>query len=205
MAVDKNIHETRVRKHFLPLLDQHGVSSLAVGYRHSGNHIARYRILAGIGDFSQASLLDVGCGIGHFAGWLNANGHRGAYTGVDLMPEMVDKATALYPGRTFAAADILSDDFPHSADYVIASGIFHMGDAKLMKKMIAAMFEVCNIGVAFNSLSSWYDTTEQGEFYCADPLEILEYCRTLTPNILFRHDYLPHDFTVFIYKDDQIR
>jgi hypothetical protein len=76
-----------------------------------------------------------------------------------------------------------------------------MGDANLTKKMIAAMFDACHIGVALNSLSSWHDTSEQGEFYCADPLEILAFCRTLTPSILFRHDYLPHDFTVFMYKD----
>jgi SAM-dependent methyltransferase len=199
--VDKAVHESRVRGHFLPLLDQHGISSLTVGYKHSGNHLARYRILAGVGDIVDASILDVGCGIGHFAGWLKANGFRGGYTGVDLMPEMVEKAAGLYPTKKFAAADILSDAFPYTADYVIASGIFHMGDANLTKKMIAAMFDACHIGVALNSLSSWHDTSEQGEFYCADPLEILAFCRTLTPSILFRHDYLPHDFTVFMYKD----
>ena len=199
--MDIKTHELRVRGHFLPLLAEHGASSLAVGYKHSGNHLARYRILAGIGAIERASILDIGCGVGHFAGWLTANGYRGAYAGVDIMAEMVEKAAGLYPGKTFAAADILDNDMNLSADYVVASGIFHMGDVNLMKRMIAAMFDACTIGVAFNSLSSWYDTSVQGEFYCADPLETLTFCRTLTPSLLFRHDYLPHDFTIFLYKD----
>jgi SAM-dependent methyltransferase len=199
--VDIKFHESRVRGHFLPLLDEHGTSSLAVGYKHSGNHLARYRILAGIGDIADASILDIGCGVGHLAGWLTANGYRGAYTGVDIMAEMVEKAATLYPNKAFAAADIIQNDMKLSAEYVMASGIFHMGDVGLMKRMITAMYDACTIGVAFNSLSSWFDTTVQGDFYCADPLETIEYCRTLTPHILFRHDYLPHDFTIFMYKD----
>ena len=40
-----------------------------------------------------------------------------------------------------------------------------------------------------------------GDFFCADPLETLKFCRTLTSQILMRPDYLPHHFTIFMFKD----
>jgi hypothetical protein len=49
--------------------------------------------------------------------------------------------------------------------------------------------------------ATWFDTTVQGDFYCADPLGTIEFYRTLTPNVLFCNDYIPHDFTVFMRKD----
>lgn len=198
--MERDQHAARVRAHFLPLLEAHGSSSLAVGYKHAGNHIARYQILLGIDDVAEASILDVGCGVGHFAKWLSEHGYRGDYKGVDLMPEMVDRAREQNPGKAFEVCDITQAPANLSADFVMASGIFHMGDAALMKEMLTAMFARCRIGVAFNSLSAWDGVDEQGDFYCADPLEIIDFCRTLTPNIIFRHDYLPHDFTVFLYK-----
>jgi hypothetical protein len=45
---------------------------------------------------------------------------------------------------------------------------------------------------------------EPGEFY-ADPVEIVRFCRSLTPWVVLRHDYLAHDFTVYLYRDRPAR
>ena len=190
-----------VRAHYLPLLKEFGVSSRAVDYHHEGNHRARFLILTGIDDGSEASILDVGCGVGHFAGWLLEHGYQGDYTGIDLLPEMVERARTTNPTMRFEQADILDAAGRYKADYVMSSGIFHMGDTPLMHRVIAAMFDACTKGVAFNSLSTWDITGSQRGHYLADPLETLSFCRTLTPQILMRHDYLPHDFTVFLFRE----
>ena len=127
--------------------------------------------------------------------------YDGAYTGIDLLPEMIARARRVHPGARFEAGDILANAPKLSADYVMASGIFHLGDAALMQRMIATMFGACRTAVAFNSLSSWDEGDTQGDFFCADPLETLAFCRTLTSAILLRHDYLPHDFTIFLFRD----
>ncbi len=194
-------HTERVRSHYLPLLDKHGVSSRAVDYHHEGNHLARFVILAGIEDIRQASILDVGCGVGHLAGWLKERGYEGEYTGVDILPEMVERARETHPDMCFEHADIIAEPGRFKADYVMSSGIFHMGDAPFMHRVIAAMYGACTKGVAFNTLSTWDGTESQRGFFCADPLETLAFCKTLTPHILFRHDYLPHDFTMFLYRE----
>jgi hypothetical protein len=60
-------------------------------------------------------------------------------------------------------------------------------------------FRVCKKGVAFNSLSVWAENKEEGEFY-ADPLNTLGFCSRLIKKVVVRHDYLPNDFTVYLYK-----
>jgi hypothetical protein len=69
-----------------------------------------------------------------------------------------------------------------------------------MQKIVAEMYRHSRKGVVFNSLSSWASIHEKGEYY-ANPLEVVERCRKLSPWLTFRHDYLPHDFTIFISKE----
>ena len=112
-----------------------------------------------------------------------------------------DRARIAHPDMRFEHCDILAEPDRFKADYVMSSGIFHLGDAPLMQRVLAAMFGACKKGVAFNTLSSWDESGSQKRFFCADQLETLAFCRTLTPHILMRHDYLPHDFTVFLFRD----
>lgn len=199
--LDPKEHESRVRAHYLPLLAKHGDTNLVVDFQHAGNHQARFSILAGIDDISEVSLLDVGCGIGHFAGWLAKRDFRGDYIGIDLLPEMVERARNAHPGFRFERADLLDPKTHYVADYVMSSGIFHLGDQDFMHRMIAAMYASCRKGVAFNSLSSWDLSGSQGHFFRADPLKTLDFCRGLSSQILMRHDYLPHDFTIFMFRE----
>ncbi len=86
-----------------------------------------------------------------------------------------------------------------------ANGIFYLlgADAEeLAQRIIARMFDLCSEAAAFNSLSSWADRPEPDEYH-ADPVKMVSFCRTLTPWVVLRHDYLPHDFTIFMYKNQQ--
>jgi len=199
--LDPRVHEERVRAHYLPLLARYGDTNMAVDFQHAGNHVARFGILAGIDDISKASILDVGCGIGHFAGWLKERAYEGDYTGIDLLPEMIERARNAHPGFRFERADLLDPKTHYVADYVMSSGIFHLGTQEFLHRMVAAMFKSCRKGVAFNTLSSWDPYNSQAGFFLADPLKTLEFCRSLTSQILMRHDYLPHDFTIFLFRE----
>ena len=194
-------HAERVRAHYLPLLAKSGAASKGVDYHHSGNHLARFVILAGIDDIREASILDVGCGVGHFAKWLNENGYEGDYIGIDLLPEMVERARELNPGMRFEVCDLLLEPDRFRADYVMSSGIFHLGDTQFMQRVLSVMYASCERGVAFNSLSAWDEVNKKLGYYSADPEETVAFCRTLTPFIMLRHDYLPHDFTMFLYRE----
>jgi hypothetical protein len=75
-------------------------------------------------------------------------------------------------------------------------GLLH----ELVQKIVDEMYKHSRRGIVFNSLSSWASIHEKGEYY-ASPLAVVEWCRKLSPWITLKHDYLPHDFTVFISKE----
>ena len=63
------------------------------------------------------------------------------------------------------------------------------------------MFRAAETGAAFNCLSSFTPRREPDFFMFANPLEVMAFCTGLTKAFLFRHDYLPQDFTVYPYRE----
>jgi RimJ/RimL family protein N-acetyltransferase len=196
-------HKERIQQHYLPLLQKHGSTFRAVDWGSSQGQNYRFKILLEVGDLLNASILDIGCGVGHLVNYLAEIGYQGNYVGIDTLPEMVAAALTSYPNWHFRTGDILGSESIWQADYVIGSGLFTFGDQKLMELTIEAMFKTCNHALAFNSLSSWATQKESGEFY-ADPLTTVKFCRTLTPWVVLRHDYMQHDFTIYMYRQPQI-
>lgn len=198
-------HTALIREHYEPLLARHGDTHEVVGWLHEELQTVRFAIISNVGDLTDASILDVGCGVAHFAGWLAGRGFRGRYTGLDLMPEMVARARTAYPQHRFAVGNIV--DLPESelaelrSDYVIANGIFHLADVDLIARTVARMYAACTKAVAFNSLSTWYGEPDPAGYFQADPAEILDLCRGITRNVILRHDYFPHDFTVYLLRE----
>lgn len=64
------------------------------------------------------------------------------------------------------------------------------------------MFSLSQKAVAFNLLSQHapQGLRYEHEFFYYNPAEILDFCLTLTPKVSLGHTYLPHDFTVFLYR-----
>ena len=48
-------------------------------------------------------------------------------------------------------------------------------------------------------LSAWAPVLRSDQYH-ADPVSVLDFCRTLTSRLALRHEYLPHDFTVYLYR-----
>jgi SAM-dependent methyltransferase len=187
--------------YYTDLVAKHGISHRALDWGSIASQKLRFEVLAGMGNLAGASILDVGCGTGDFWGWLNEAGLLCKYAGVDVTPAMIELARLRFPDLQFDTGSI--SQYPGEAfDYVFASGIFAKRTREpfeFMCEHIVAMFERCRKGLAFNSLSTWGGHAEDGEFN-ADPEKAMEFCRTITPRLVLRHDYLPHDFTIYMYK-----
>jgi len=163
----------------------------------------KFRVLAEATDYTGLSVLDVGCGFADYAKFLGERFAAVRYHGVDLSPAMIAGARAAYPGVDVRVGNILNEPADQAYDIVSANGIFYLlgADAPvLMRRLVVAMFERCRIGVTFNSLSTWASVHEPGEYY-ADPLEVVAWCREITPWVTLRHDYLPHDFTITLLRE----
>ncbi len=193
-------YAARLRRHYAPLVAQHGATHAAVDWGSARGQEARFRVLLEAGDVESARVLDVGCGVGHLVDTLKALKFRGDYCGVDLVSEMVRTAKARHDGWNFREGSLDAVPARFRADYVVGSGLFTFANRQMLEETVAAMFARTRRVVAFNTLSIWGDRGSVGEFR-ADPAKTLAFCRRLTRHVVLRHDYLPHDFTVYLQRE----
>ena len=138
-------------------------------------------------DLDGCSVLDVGCGVGDFLGYLQKYSDV-SYTGIDINTMMIREACRKNPDGTFLngslsrLAEFGVSGLPTSWDYVFASGTFTIkvdDNNSHIRRGIENLCELANKHVAFNFLD---DTTETQyrdpnlHYYNRD--ELLNYVRT---------------------------
>lgn len=155
-------------------------------------------------DLHVKKVLDYGCGKGDFYGFLKDRGISTAYTGIDITPALIELARKKYPECVFRVMDILDDPIDEDFDYVFVCGVFNNkidGIEEITRSTIKRLFERTRIGLAFNLLSS-YAIEKHPELNYADPSDALSFAiEELSPYVSLRHDAVPDDFTLFVYKN----
>jgi SAM-dependent methyltransferase len=195
-------YETIIR-YFSDRFMKYGVDSKTLDWGSRESQALRFSVLADIGRLDGASVLDVGCGLGDLLQWFRDNDLDVDYTGIDITPVFIEEARKRFSDVRFEVCDLLTlEGSEEEYDYVFSSGIFYLCRSKpyeFMKAMVTRMFSICRLGLAFNTLSAWTGDGEEGEFN-TDPITVLEFCKMLTPRMVFRHDYHPSDCTFYLYK-----
>ncbi|CAN5869424.1 class I SAM-dependent methyltransferase [soil metagenome] len=189
------------------LVRRFGRDPRALDWRSRASQLKRFEILAEVGELAGCRVLDVGCGLGDLHDFLAAKQISTDYAGWDIAPAMVEAAKRRLPHAEIRLMDIAATHIePSRFDFVIASGLFSLRTMQpyaYVAETVRRMLELCRRAVAFNSLSArWASTNatvEDGRFV-ADPARTLDICLELTPNVVLRHDYMPHDFTIYLYK-----
>jgi SAM-dependent methyltransferase len=192
----------KIVSYYGTLIDKYGHDPRACDYGRAQSQEIKFRVLSEAMPLDNRSILDVGCGFGDFERYLASRFTGLRYSGIDICEGMVAEALRLNPKLDVRVANLLNFSSTEQFDLVTANGILYLlgQDAwPIMQSLIIRMYELCSQAVAFNSLSGWATDKESGEFY-PDPLLVLEFCRTLTPWAVLRHDYHPRDFTIYMYK-----
>ena len=196
------------KTYYAGLLKQHGATPAAVDASTEGLDIRHRTLRSKFGKLYGKSVLEVGCGYGALRRWFPDT----AYTGVDICPEMISAAIGLdlversiyqYAQPAFEVRDILTNPFPHTFDFVVASGLFQFNHGlELVDHLVKAMWDHTAHVLAFNMLSrktapqQWVNT----ELH-AWPERVLADCFELTPYVEVDHGYMPHDFTVVMRRE----
>jgi SAM-dependent methyltransferase len=197
-------HDCRVIEYYTGLFLRHGAGPRAVDWGTGESQATRFKVLCGVGPLQNTSVLDVGSGLGDLYGYLRSAGVNVQYTGYDITPALLEAARARFPEGRFIERNIV--DLPERElaptwDYVIASGIFYLRrldpDAYL-RDMVRRLSRLARLGMAFNTLSARAPEKSPAEYY-ADPAMVVGTCLDLTPRVVLRHDYMPHDFTMYLY------
>jgi SAM-dependent methyltransferase len=187
---------------------QYGYHPLTLGWGNGGRQHIRFRALMEAATELRGSVLDVGCGFADLYGYLQSIGWQGRYVGIDLVPVLLDEARQRYPGVEVSCQDLLGATNLGSFDYVVASGIFnaklhHESNAEHIAAMLRRMFELAQVAVAADFLSTLVDFQAPDAFH-SDTAEVLKVCLGLSRRSVLRHDYLPFEFCVYVYRRNAI-
>jgi len=175
----------------------------SLGWPNTESQLARFEILSGIADLNNLEVLDAGCGYGDLYPYLRKRYPAINYTGIEQNTSFLDIALERYGKDT--QAKFLLGDFTNAAlspvDYILCSGAlsYKNNEPDFIKQRIEKLFRACRYGLGFNLLSKVKNP--DGILVAYNPDEIMDISRQLTYNVKIHSDYLPEDFSVFLYKN----
>lgn len=179
---------------------QYGNDARSVHWADEKNQVLRFEILSKVAPLSDKSILDVGCGLGDLYKFFITRAVPVDYSGIDIVPDFIDRARERFPDAKFLCGDV--ETLEMSYDYIIASGALSFaipGGKKHYFEMIKKMYDHANEGLAFNMLNEAAHPSDDTYLsYNVD--EVVAFCKTLSPRVVVVSDYLPWDFTVYMYK-----
>jgi SAM-dependent methyltransferase len=196
----------KIADYYDKLSSSYGNSIKSVGWFNNRTQEIRFLALSLLDDFNQKTVLDVGCGQAAFNNYLQSQGITAKYKGIDISPKMVTSVTNLDSGVDIECVDILDPKFQQKFDYIVSSGAFNrivQDQYCYVNSILQKMFELANNGVAINLLSARSPDNMKfpASFFYYDPMKVMEICFAITKYVQLKHNYLPNDFTVFLYKN----
>lgn len=181
----------------------HGDRPEAVRWTPKGQ-VFHYEAMLDIGNINGTKILDFGCGKGDFYKFLKDKDIDVEYHGYDINEKLITLAKQKYPGTDFRVFDLDKDTLNEKFDYIFLCGVFNLkveGIDEMIKDTLKKLFKNCRIGLAFNALSA-HNPIKDFELHYTSPEEILKFALTnLSSSVSLRHDRIPYDFTLFVYKN----
>ena len=158
--------------------------------------------MAEIGKMQNSKILDVGCGFGDLSSFLKSQ-YQIKYLGVDINPKFIEIAKQRNPKTRFEVRDIEKKKIKEKFDWVFAVGTTNKaGSYEYIENLLIQMLKVAKKGVAMDFMSSYVDFKASGSFHTS-PEKIFKIAKNLSKRVVLRHDYLPFEFCVYIYKNNK--
>ncbi|MDA3851059.1 MAG: class I SAM-dependent methyltransferase [Spirochaetaceae bacterium] len=183
-----------------------------LGWESREAQFERFSILTDYLNIQGKKILDVGCGLGHLLDHLKNLTLDVSYTGVDILPEMIDDAMKRHGNHEFHCSDIF-DQCPFRAKsfhIIYSSGIFNLNMDNNEEFLLEAIEQFLNLSketVVFNLLHDKSPDREDKYFYFM-PNRVIKMIEERFPQVmaieLVEH-YLKNDFTIILkqYRGEQ--
>ena len=202
-------------EHYGHKFAEHGACSEGVdwGPNPEDHRLRLDRMLAvtdlGLQPVIRQSLLDVGCGYRSLLDLFNERGLELSYSGIDVCAPMIDFARARHKNHSWLVGDVMDLEGKGRYDYVVCNGVLTQKlGAKIrdmdgfLKEVVAKMFELCRVGVAFNVMTTHVNYMVPNLYY-RNPVELLAWCMSeLTSRVRLDHAYPMFEYTVYLYRED---
>lgn len=205
----------KIAKHYDECFKKHGDSNLGVDWPNYEDTLIRHKIMYELlplnelkNNITKTTLLDFGCGLGHFYQWITQNkSHIPKYSGLDINESFYNTCKSKYPQLDFYHTDILKNNDIPKFDYIVCNGTFTEKRELAYEEMwefftlaVSKLWSKCNKGIAFNLMSKHVDWEREDLFHVS--LDELGWFlkRNLSRNFVIRNDYGLYEYTVYVYK-----
>lgn len=212
----KNKKYREIIDHYESCLEKYGDSHLGVDWPKIDDVNKRYKVILDIIESSsegKVTLLDFGCGASHLYEYiLKQNMKNIEYSGLDISEKFIKLSKTKFPSIKYYHVNILDDDsnIPNF-DYIIMVGVFtekvsltfdEMFD--YFKELVKKVFNKVNKGIAFNVMSKHVDWERDDLFHLPFDLLAAFLKKDLTRHFIIRNDYGLYEYTVYVYKKEQL-
>jgi SAM-dependent methyltransferase len=191
-------------------LRRYGRSPEALGWGTLGREHVRHSVMAAVIEEVRAeSVLDVGCGFADLHDHLRDRGWQGSYHGIDIVPGLLAEARATRPELDLQQADVAAyREGEHEVfDVAVASGVFNARldserNPQHIARSVRRMFELSRLAVCADFLSTHVDYQHPDGWH-TDPAWALDLAAGMSRRFRLRHDYMPFEFALIIYRQDE--
>jgi ubiquinone/menaquinone biosynthesis C-methylase UbiE len=195
-----------VAARYLERYSKYGIHVDSLKSGGAAKQLVRHMVHASMFELKDKHVLDVGCGIAMFYEYLRSlPASIASYTGFDIVEPFLDSNRERFPEARFENVDIFVDPLTsYAPDIVFMSQVFNnkYADANNEEIAMEAMrrfFGIAKEGLAIDFMTAYVDFNES-ELHYFQPEKMFAYAKSLTRTVALRHDYLPFEFTLFLYK-----
>lgn len=198
-----------LKKHYEPRLEKFSENSKVLDWENADAQYKRFKAMTDNINLHGKSVLDIGCGCGDLFGLLKEGEGESAYTGVDILGKMIERAEAEFPDAAFYCADIFHRDFCAdesfgctSFDITYTSGIFNLNagnNEEFLKKAVPVLAELADEAFVFNLLDPASSNRDDNYFYF-EPEKAIELASAYAGSIRHISGYLDNDYTLICMK-----
>ncbi len=199
------------------ILDAHGPSFEATGWKSRDMQIARFDVLLGMADATGRVVIDAGSGQGALVDRMIELGvEYGRYIGLDAMPEMVEQSLARgLPEAEFHTIDFAREPDAFSrfsreaggpgVDIILFSGSLNTMEQADAVASLERAWPIAREAVVFNFLTDRAPAAllmqDPSPANRLDTMALIDWALTKSPLVRFRQDYLSgHDATIALFK-----
>ncbi len=198
----------KLAEHYDACFKQHGDGHLGVDWPKHEDTFVRHQVMFELLQDKNSTLLDFGCGLGHFLQWMQSTQKTyPTYSGLDINESFYSACKAKYPSITFYHTDILVNDDIPKFDYVVCNGVFTEKRELSQEEMVSfftrtllKLWSKANKGIAFNVMSKLVDWEREDLFHLSMDEVGFFLKNNLSRNFIIRNDYKLYEYTVYVYK-----
>ena len=206
------MHDKQIKKvnsYYDELLNKHGENPGALGLP-KGRQEIRFKNIDKL-FFSGCSILDYGCGLADLNKYLKKrfSKEKFTYSGCDIMPKFLEISKKIYPDIDFF--DLRNENIEKKFDIITAFGVFNFPYTKdekkhfeIIKTKLKDIFSITNKYFLVDFQTEFVDY-KQNNAYHQNINSLANYiANNLSRRFEIIHSYLPYEYSVIIYKENEI-